>query len=89
VTHTPGPWLMQLSNSGARIVRENRPNNQAPLKYDVICSGLGGNRDNARLIAAAPDMLRMLRLIAALDVIESEKTRGDLLDVIAKAEAVS
>lgn len=59
--HTPGPWELQLANSGARIVVGELGN------YTVICHGLGGNRANARLIAAAPDLLAALEEVTSPD----------------------
>lgn len=61
--YTPGPWSVQHANSGVRIVQE--ANSTGP-KAKVICSGLAGDRANARLIAAAPDMLAALQEIRSL-----------------------
>jgi hypothetical protein len=48
--HTPGPWL-----ANRRYVE---------TKDQTICEVFGGNREDARLIAAAPEMLEALEFIA-------------------------
>jgi hypothetical protein len=88
--HTPGPW---------RIARYNHEDEEARLEMDCNhpdgwrWSGWIGVRTeaNARLIAAAPDMLDALK--GLLDFIEIEQLRmdADALQIaraaIAKAEA--
>lgn len=63
-THTPGPWRLELANSGARIAAD---------KDTHICAALAGNRANARLIAAAPEMLAALKeVVRFVDSVGSE-----------------
>lgn len=61
--HSKGPWEVQLANSGARVVQSA---NATGPKATVICTGLGGNRANARLIAAAPELLAALEMVMSL-----------------------
>lgn len=51
--HTPGPWRVAVDNKGDVAVEAN--------DYGVICYPLEDNyQDNARLIAAAPEMYALL-----------------------------
>ena len=63
--HTPGPWTHEGQGDITGI--ENDPGNGCVGKVDVACVYLrtvpGRNESNARLIAAAPEMLRALRAI--------------------------
>jgi hypothetical protein len=64
MTHTPGPWTVDL---GARDLVRNATNGEriakvhGGLTYDETVA-------NARLIAAAPDLLKLLREV--MDVVE-------------------
>ena len=62
---TPGPWTHEGQGDITGI--ENDPGNGCVGKVDVACVYLrtvpGRNESNARLIAAAPEMLRALRAI--------------------------
>ena len=66
MNHTPGPWQVSISDD-ARIEARITTEDGAP-----VFVGRFVNYDNARLIAAAPDLLAALRLI-----LESEETHGD------------
>ena len=60
--HTPGPWEVQESGSGmlsSTFITDPRG--------DIIASMMGPYRDNydARLIAAAPEMLEALELVVS------------------------
>ena len=70
--HTPGPWF---ANSGGQVWsdRLNRPANALADVYSCTANERGQDEErnaNARLIAAAPEMLEALR--AALPGLESE-----------------
>ncbi len=55
--HTPGPWIDQPGTTSGRVVIAPE---QGKVKRNVASCG-GPNRDaNARLIAAAPDLLAAL-----------------------------
>lgn len=66
MNYTPGPWTVSISDD-ARIEDRITTEDGAP-----VFVGRFVNYDNARLIAAAPDLLAALRLI-----LESEETHGD------------
>jgi hypothetical protein len=80
IKHTPGPW--RLDRHSALI----------PLVPYEWAEAYGGSAANARLIAAAPDMLDVL--LRAKDVIEAldgtstdnEKLVDDYRAVLAKVE---
>jgi hypothetical protein len=64
--HTPGPWIAQLNQVGADYVHIGT---EGP---DGVCevqwNGSDENQEaNARLIAAAPDLLETLEKIASSD----------------------
>jgi len=59
--HTPGPWGCAYTSNYAhdyRITREDK----TPLLLTVIANDHSEQRANARLIAAAPDLLAALQL---------------------------
>jgi hypothetical protein len=73
--HTPGPWFIHPSNSeewSCHILSPNAPK----WPYDTIasiremygenCTTPGAHSANARLIAAAPDLLEALQRIMPL-----------------------
>jgi hypothetical protein len=83
---TPGPWQQRISQPGTmlEIVGENR---------EYVCSLLGGDehkKENANLIAAAPDMLSLLSDMLG-DPTSGEKTnigeywKEEIKKAIAKA----
>ena len=84
-THTPGPWIALLDEGVARI----KPRDFQQFCIAVVLGNLewrhrGGN---AHLIAAAPDLLEVLKEILAdgihCDVVPHLHRKA--LDVIAKA----
>jgi hypothetical protein len=96
--HTPGPWKV-----GARSCEWNSPaspylhvdGDRGPLVAKVRMrqdmDTLGGEEclANARLIAAAPDLLAACKMIASFAVSWEPLTPGDIrvvTDAIAKAE---
>lgn len=59
MTHTPGPWVADWDSSGCYVASHGAN----------ICVVTGPNTDaNARLISAAPDLLKLLREV--MDVVE-------------------
>jgi hypothetical protein len=86
-THTPGPW--RVGDAGHTVFGP-KTNNPSPK---TVASNLG--KEDARLIAAAPELLEALKLLFKEVEIESTESMldgpiGDALakahDVIAKAE---
>ena len=71
--HTPGPWKIQEwpEKGITMIVRYNAPDSWP--KYGVVCeidTPLDDCEANARLIAAAPDMLEALKMILHCNPLE-------------------
>ena len=58
--HTPGPWVTYLNTMDDVVVRKM---NEAGYEQCVIARG--ANYKNARLIAAAPDLLAALQSVLA------------------------
>lgn len=85
MTHTPGPWLINFDPEDderpLEIVTRDRDHRIAFLASD-------GNPDDARLVAAAPTLLAILKAAAEDDVVQWHD--GSLLKAaraaIAKAE---
>ena len=72
--HTPGPWLLATSNSWRRFVSNSPEHGNAsvcePIKQsdghpDLFFKNGGEDGPDARLIAAAPDLLEALKDLEA------------------------
>lgn len=65
--HTPGPWSFSEIKSERQIVIENRAKGLqvSALSLNNPFVGPGSNRANARLIAAAPELLEALKSVRA------------------------
>lgn len=95
--HTPGPWTQDGFNMSSVIrcvVERGSPDAKHTCgDYETIAECRGENwRANARLIAAAPELLDALQSIARIDISEVgawEKVAGRMqataLDAIEKA----
>jgi len=89
VGHTPGPWLMReadFDDGCTEITTDGRGNKVVPIaSIDTGYTGKIGYEQeaNARLIAAAPDMLEALRLAYA--VLPNGRELAAVIDAIAKA----
>lgn len=66
--HTPGPWYIDMdSETGYCDIRNERPGQKTQWGVATVWHQSGGNPDNsecapnARLIAAAPELLAALR----------------------------
>ena len=64
--HTPGPWSVEIDhhNNAPEYIRAYADGEMHDLA-SVLCDETGNATANARLIAAAPDMLGVLQAIAA------------------------
>ena len=88
--HTPGPWLFDFETD--RISSRNPPTLICEVFYSSEDSidGDPESHANARLIAAAPELLAMLkRLVKAIDRMPANPLDGlaeDASALIAKAE---
>ena len=65
IAHTPGPWLVATSNSWRRILASDgshvcQPVTQKDGHPDLLFANGGQDGPDARLIAAAPDLLAAL-----------------------------
>lgn len=105
-TFTPGPWQVMNEYDGATIVianvdGETFSDGASTFSYDFVCDTLPDDGDgsrsveiakaNARLIAAAPDMLVALKSIAkgfpaCDDLNDYPADERAVLDAIRKAE---
>ncbi len=80
--HTPGPWRLDHEH-GSLIIRSN----DAGLIADVM-PWANSNEANARLIAAAPDMFRILKeLLMPCPPEYAEATEQRIKALIEKVES--
>ena len=86
--HTPGPWAIEVDKTGEVTVYE-----AVTLQNVDICK-LGGNTNdgsNARLIAAAPNLLAAAQAMVAVFAVGFESGASPAVDyaraAIAKAKA--
>ena len=95
-THTPGPWTMAKRQNGIAIEhREEKPygwaQSEVALVYPLAMPDRKTGDANARLIAAAPDMLAALEEMAAQlgggnDFEKWEAAKAQMIVAIAKAK---
>jgi hypothetical protein len=77
MSHTPGPWVgYQIDREGWAVVRLS----ESTAAYGAI------GQDNARLIAAAPDLLAACQALLAMESDEDADNAAELIrDAIEKA----
>lgn len=79
-THTPGPWKAYDATAGTHIVAENEEGD-ARVAYVKVCLAdfsPKAQQANARLIAAAPELLAALEaLVGEADLGEVDLDDGD------------
>lgn len=92
--HTPGPWKAIITKDGRKLVGVGQENGEGVTDcgFGIWAWGEPEAIANARLIAAAPDMLEALYTAKAclerLDETEKSKTAyGDICAAIAMATA--
>jgi hypothetical protein len=63
--HTPGPWAIENTNHGIRLTYSDGMlrSHVADLFTAALCEEHGNLEANARLIAAAPDLLDAVQAI--------------------------
>lgn len=86
ISHTPGPWIVDPAEDVPLAVIQDTPDGFGVA--EIVAQGPEGEAD-ARLIAAAPDMLEALQRIVAVTYHDPD-LYGDILGwacaAIAKAE---
>jgi len=105
--HTPGPWSVKNDYDERHIVIANIdgeifPDGTTSYSYDFVCDTYGGDYEsascdvanaNARLIAAAPDMLEVLKEIRAIiadgALIGFQPLEGDWAERLYRSQAKS
>lgn len=96
MTHTPGPWLIAgathiyaSGKNGANVCSISEPRATTEVRYTPLALGSNDREEayaNARLIAAAPDMLKALRKLTT--EITSNQTLMDNISLRVFEEAV-
>lgn len=94
--HTPGPWKVAAHSGQHRSFISSNDESVLPIKNDgiYIAHVLGpDNKANARLIAAAPDLLTALKALlpftqfaGEMDTTARERAKQDASAAVAKAE---
>lgn len=83
--HTPGPWNLYPNNASDWVVRKMFPDGQESHEIARCTSGM----DNARLIAAAPDLLAHLefavKLLEGISILGATAQVDAMRAVIARA----
>ena len=90
VAHTPGPWYSNVNDlvGGWIVATVDLPASEVNCEQDREVADLISNEANARLIAAAPELLAALKEVVAIadrQTVEFDKAHA----VIAKAEGRS
>lgn len=81
MAHTPGPW--RVGDAGHTVF--GPPAGLPPIMVATLENAREGSaRDNARLIAAAPELLAVALALVAYDEGGYE---GDIVDIVEMAEA--
>ena len=79
--HTPGPWHVgpEFDNDGYPEIIIERKTPAGNLVVAVALPGLQGQKSNAHLIAAAPDLLNALSVV--LRDVQAVDAEGHLADI--------
>lgn len=93
--HTPRPWVASQNAYGVWFVNGGEEHNNGRVKYrDLVCGGNSHdtlNEANARLIAAAPELLEAAEqwaVILTVGIMHSEPAEVlDAMDALAGAVA--
>ena len=81
--HTPGPWGCIDTSYHAHDYRLTKPNGE-PLPLTIVANDHGEQRANARLIAAAPELLAALE--ALVWSAKPSRDRDNARELIAKVK---
>ncbi len=81
IVHTPGPWFAHMNGEGAFCIKTGRDYDTSPTlaSRNKWKSNADASNANARLIAAAPDLLEALEESLALNVNWSETAEDEHL----------
>ena len=87
--HTPGPWL-EFNANGSRILSSWRVRRDHPSAKSTICTlnnTLPATEElaNARLIAAAPELLEACRLLMRAEPMQQGERNGAIMGRISTA----
>lgn len=96
--HTPGPWTVQQDGTSLYIVANlhgdgvTMPAGEFTLAHLRIGFGVTGRGaealQNARLIAAAPELLDMVRRLTAVAELYKRQHSGDIVHAADEARAL-
>ena len=82
--HTPGPWKIEQGTNGDAVITHSDTelrSHVARIYAATLCPEHGTVEDNARLIAAAPDLLEALQAIAGKGIAGLPERFDDLTTV--------
>jgi hypothetical protein len=85
-SHTPSPWACTYTSNHAHDYRLTRPDGQ-PLPINAEANDHSEQRANARLIAAAPDLLEALNLLIGAAEQHSMSNDPDIKQELTTARA--
>ena len=72
--HTPGPWVIGTRKDGSRWFSIGNPETGPHYQADIFC-----READARLIAAAPDMLAALKTIGSVLAVRPKTIKDEEL----------
>ncbi len=84
VTHTPGPWVVKHDEKGLPFIGVKSD----PWTYNGTIASVDTSEKDARLIAAAPEMLEMCKLLEECMETIDGKDGYDASYELAKVRAV-
>lgn len=74
--HTPGPWFYDFAGNTAAVIVDSEGDHVIDLVATSNTTAQSALADNARLIAAAPEMLRALRIGLYHTMAAANRARG-------------
>ena len=85
-THTPGPWTLRAVQPGEAVFKRPFWEIGAEVSGKGVAFAFGNDEANARLIAAAPDLLAACKAVIGLGAIPTTQPEHRQLEAaIAKA----
>lgn len=87
IKHTPGPWVVNLDQVDCG---EGKLSIEAPGEYFIAQVDSSANQEaNARLIAAAPELLKLAQRVAALNRDAGQIGAGMLATLVDEARGLT